>query len=194
MISIQIVVVALPLIALAGFERPAVIGDRADVTTVFEFETANEATWQVVNDGGMGGRSQGFVEIKSGTLRFTGMLVTRGGGFTSVRTARPADLRPYDGLEVRVRGGGRVFEVEIDDGTRQWSRSVSRRARVQPTTEWTTIRVPFSAFRATIFGRGVEAPPMDLANVEGFGLYILDGKDGPFRLEVDAIRAYRADS
>ena len=43
-------------------------------------------------------------------------------------------------------------------------------------------------------GEPVSAPPIGLAKVEGFGLYILDGIDGPFRVEADAIRAYCADS
>ena len=29
------------------------------------------------------------------------------------------------------------------------------------------------------------APPIDLSSIRSFGLYILDGIDGPFRLEVD---------
>ncbi len=162
--------------------------------TLFDFNTAREAFWQVVNDGVMGGRSQGYVTVEEGVLRFTGTLVTRGGGFTSVRTNRAADLEGYDGLELRVRGGGRTFEVEVDDDTWRRGRSVSRRAPFETTAEWTWVRVPFSAFRTTIFGRPVSASPLDLANVKRIGLYILDGKDGPFRLEVDAIRAYRAGS
>jgi len=38
----------------------------------------------------------------------------------------------------------------------------------------------------------VKAPPIDLAGIQGVGLYMADGKDGPFRLEVDYIRAYGA--
>jgi hypothetical protein len=33
-----------------------------------------------------------------------------------------------------------------------------------------------------------------LSAVESIGIYIIDGKDGPFRLEVDWIRAYRKDA
>jgi hypothetical protein len=36
----------------------------------------------------------------------------------------------------------------------------------------------------------VNAPPIDLAKIRGVGLYIADGRDGPFRLEVDYIRSY----
>ena len=82
----------------------------------------------------------------------------------------------------------------MDDDTRRGWRSVSRRASFETQAEWAWVRVPFSALRTTVFGQRVSAPPIDLANVKRIGLYILDGKDGPFRLEVDSIRAYRADA
>jgi hypothetical protein len=55
------------------------------------------------------------------------------------------------------------------------------------------VRVPFSALRSSVFGRAVDAPPIDLARIRSVGLYMLDGQDGPFHLEVDYIRSYGAD-
>lgn len=187
----------LPLLVFSlayGTNSPELPRSNSGSMTLFDFDTDDEASWQVVNDGVMGGRSQGYVEIENGTLRFTGTLVTQGGGFTSARADRPADLSDYDGLELRVRGGGRTFEVEVDDGTRRGGRSVSRRAPFVTQPEWAVVRIPFSELRTTIFGRPVSASPIDLADVKSIGLYILDGQDGPFRLEVDAIHAYRAEA
>ncbi|MEY4609572.1 MAG: hypothetical protein RL625_1789 [Gemmatimonadota bacterium] len=160
--------------------------------TLFTFDTADEPEWQVVNDGVMGGRSSGFVAVADGTLRFTGTLVTQGGGFTSVRVPVALDLREQLGLELRVRGNGRPFEVELNDGTRGYGRNVSRRAAFATTAEWTVVRVPFSTLRSTIFGNTVNAPPIDLSRIRSVGIYILDGRDGAFRLEVDYITAYAA--
>lgn len=162
--------------------------------TLFTFDRADEADWIVVNDGVMGGRSSGFVAVEGGTLRFTGTLVTQGGGFTSARARRDVDLTGAEGLELRVRGNGRPFEVELDDGQRRFGRTVSRRMPVPTTTEWTVVRVPFSALRSSIFGQAVNAPPIDLARIQSVGLYMLDGRDGPFTVEVDFIRSYRTDS
>jgi hypothetical protein len=50
--------------------------------------------------------------------------------------------------------------------------------------------VPFSALRSTIFGRAVNAPVIDVARIRGLGLYMADGQDGAFRLEVDYVRSY----
>jgi hypothetical protein len=52
--------------------------------------------------------------------------------------------------------------------------------------------VPFDALRSSIFGRSVDAPSIDLARIRGVGIYMVDGQDGAFRLEVDYIRAYAA--
>lgn len=182
------------LFLLLGFNgRPTSTRSELPVpVTLFTFEQADEAQWVVVNDGVMGGRSSGFVAVESGSLHFTGTLVTQGGGFTSVRARRTIDLTGQMGLELRVRGSGRPFEVEVDDGLRTYGRSISRRAAFATATEWTLVRVPFSSLQSTIFGRVVNAPPIDLASIRGVGLYIADGKDGPFRLEVDYIRAYGA--
>ena len=178
------------LLLSAGPRLP--LQDAPMAVTLFTFDRADEAAWYVVNDGVMGGRSLGGVAVEAGTLRFTGTLVTQGGGFTSVRARRDVDLTGEDGLELRVRGSGRPFEVELDDGQRRFGRTVSRRAPVPTTAEWTVVRVPFSALRNSIFGQPVNAPPIDLTRIQSVGLYMLDGRDGPFRVEVDYIRSYVA--
>lgn len=185
------------LLALAAFstrqnEAMKEAPNRSAPITLFTFDRADEADWDVVNDGVMGGRSAGFVAVEQGTLRFTGTLVTQGGGFTSVRARRMVDLTGQLGIELRVRGSGRQFEVELDDGVRAYGRTVSRRAPFATSAEWTVVRVPFSALRSTIFGRAVNAPPFDPARIRGLGLYMADGQDGPFRLEVDYVRSYGA--
>lgn len=161
--------------------------------SLFTFDRADEPEWTVVNDGVMGGRSAGFVKVESGALLFTGTLVTQGGGFTLARARREVDVRGQEGIELRVRGSGRRFDVEVDDGTRaSFGRNVSRRASFATSGEWSVVRVPFNALRSTVFGRAVNAGPIDLARVRSIGLYMADGQDGAFRLEVDYIRSYGA--
>ncbi len=158
---------------------------------LFDFDGADAAQWRVENDGVMGGRSQGFAQVEEGTLMFTGEVVTEGGGFTSVRAARQADLSGYDGIELRVRGGGRTFELDVDDGTRSRGREVSRRGPFPTSDSWETVRVPFASLEESAHGQPVNVAPLDRSAVKSIGIYIIDGKDGPFRLEVDWIRAYR---
>ena len=160
-------------------------------STIMLFDFGADAPrWTIENDGVMGGRSQGFVEIKDGTMVFTGEVVTRGGGFTSVRGERAVDLSAYDGIELRVRGGGRTFELDVDDGTRHRGREVNRQSAFPTTEDWATVRVPFDDLETTAHGEPVSVDALDQAAIQTIGIYIADGIDGPFRLEVDWIRAY----
>lgn len=190
--STRLLPALLILLTILGAAPAPMLPSLSMPVMLFTFDHPDEPDWQVVNDGVMGGRSSGFAAISDGRLRFSGTLVTQGGGFTSVRAPVAADLRRAVGLELRVRGNGRPFEVEMSDGTRSFGRTVSRRAAFATTAEWTVVRVPFAAFRSTIFGRAVNAPPIDLARIRSVGLYILDGRDGAFWLEVDYIKAYGA--
>ncbi|MEM1270559.1 MAG: CIA30 family protein [Bacteroidota bacterium] len=161
---------------------------------LFDFDAPNAPSWTIENDGVMGGRSKGYVEIKDGALIFTGNVVTEGGGFTSTRARRQLDLSGYDGVELRVRGGGRTFELDVGQGTRDRGREVNRVGLFETTAEWKTVRVPFDTLETSAHGKPVDVAPLDRAAIESIGIYIADGKDGPFRLEVDWMRAYRADN
>lgn len=158
---------------------------------LFDFERADAARWRVESDRVMGGRSTGKAEVAEGTLVFTGEVVTEGGGFSAVRARKRMDLSGYDGIELRVRGGGRTFELDVDDGTESRGREVTRRGPVPTSGSWETVRVPFDSLEQSAHGEPVRAGPLDLSAVRSLGIYIADGKDGPFRLEVDWIRAYR---
>ena len=167
---------------------PAMSADSS--LTLFDFDDPDASGWQIENDGVMGGRSQGFVQIEEGTMVFTGEVVTQGGGFTSVRGERAADLSAYDGIELRVRGGGRTFDLDVDDGTRHRGREVNRQASFPTTEDWATVRVPFADLETTAHGEPVSVGPLDRSGIRTVGIYIADGLDGPFQLEVDWIRAY----
>ncbi len=158
---------------------------------LFDFDGREAVQWSVETDRVMGGRSEGSVEMTDSTLLFTGTVVIEGGGFASVRAPRRVDLSSYDGIELRVRGGGRTFELDVDDGTRSRGREVSRRGPVPTSDSWETVRVPFGSLEQSAHGEPVSAGPIDLSAVRSVGIYIIDGKDGPFRLEIDWVRAYR---
>ena len=162
-----------------------------DSLMLFNFGGAGTARWRVESDRVMGGRSTGSAEVTEGTLVFDGEVVTEGGGFSSVRANRQVDLTGYDGIELCVRGGGRTFELDVDDGSRSRGREVNRRGPFPTTTSWEIVRVPFDSLEESAHGEPVSAGPIDLSSVKSIGVYIVDGNDGPFRLEVDWIRAYR---
>ena len=114
---LSLFLVAFGLSACTSPHRSAMPSPSDSAMTLFDFSDADAPRWRIMNDGVMGGLSKGYVSVEDGKLRFTGTLVTRGGGFTSTRAPKRLDLSAYDGIELRVRGGGRTFEVEVSDGT-----------------------------------------------------------------------------
>jgi len=160
---------------------------------LFDFNSDKpRVNWVTVNDNVMGGVSKGGSQLPgNGTLVFTGSLsLENRGGFSSIRTERKRmNLSGYEGLAVRVRGDGRTYWLTIN--TNVGIPAGSYRVLV-PTKagRWMTVRAPFKAFKATSFGR--ELPiflPLDPAKVESVGFLIADKKAGPFRMEVDWIKA-----
>lgn len=157
---------------------------------IFNFG-ADSPQVRVVNDGVMGGRSQGRYQLSDGVLRFDGTLVTRGGGFTSLRIDGPHDLSGYVGIAMRVRGSGRDFQLEVSDRLAYRGRLLSRRASFATVEQWQWVHIPFERLEASIIGQPVSAPMLDAGEVQRIGIFIADGIDGDFWLEVDQMTAYR---
>ena len=163
--------------------------------TVFDF-TGTEAgkEWQTVNDGVMGGVSDGKFKITDKkTLEFYGTLsLENNGGFASVRSkAKKLGLVKGDVLVARVRGDGRDYSMNLY--VPKPLTAFSYRATVKTKKdEWIEVRLPLDKFEATSFGRVVkDAGPVDPAEVNALGFLLGDKKAGPFKLEVEWIKVVR---
>lgn len=157
---------------------------------LFAFDAPDAAAkWQAVNDGVMGGRSDGRFRITSdATLEFFGTLsLANNGGFASVRsTPTPLALRAGDELVLRVRGDGREYSLNLYVPRRQMAFSYRATFKTVP-GEWIEVPFPFDRFEATSFGQVVRNQPLVPAEINGVGLLLGDKKQGPFRLEVAMI-------
>ncbi len=163
---------------------------------LFDFTGADAAKdWQAVNDGVMGGVSEGKFKITDKkTMEFFGTLsLKNNGGFASVRTkAKKLGLEMEDTLIARVRGDGREFSLNLYLNTQRIA--FSYRAMVQTKKdEWIDVRVPLDKFEATWFGRVVkDAGAAKPEEVNALGFLLSDKKAGPFKMEVEWIKVLRA--
>ncbi|MEM8559477.1 MAG: CIA30 family protein [Bacteroidota bacterium] len=182
---------ALLLIALLAAAPFALAQDSPRVLTDFTEDGLAER-WIAVNDNVMGGRSTGGPTFTESTLVFAGATNTTGGGFSSTRTPSDYDMAGYAGIELRYRADGRTYELDMQNGERDRGFPVAYRAsfETEASEDWQTVRLPFSAFRATRFGEVIDDRQLDPATVRTLGLYIFDGQDGPFEIEVDQIAVY----
>ena len=163
--------------------------------TVFDFSGADAAKeWQTVNDGVMGGVSDGKFKITgTKTLEFYGTLsLENNGGFASVRSkAKKLGLEKGDVLVARVRGDGRDYSMNLY--VPRPLVAFSYRAAVKTKMdEWIEVKLPLDKFEATSFGRVVkDARPLDPAEVNALGFLLGDKKAGPFKLEIEWIKVER---
>jgi len=151
--------------------------------------------WQAVNDGVMGGVSDGWFKITDQkTLEFSGTLsLENNGGFASVRT-KPTDLDidAGDALVVRVKGDGREYVLNLYTKSRRMA--FSYRAPL-PTTkdEWTEVSVPLEDFIPTALGRRVQGMgQVEAEQINGLGFMLSDKKPGKFRMQVEWVKVERA--
>ena len=170
-------------------------GASAEPLLLVDFpESTEDLPWFVVNDDVMGGRSEGGLRLEGDVAIFTGSTNTRGGGFSSVRS-RPHsfDLSAYDGVRLRARGDGRTYTLRLTTwDTRDQRRRPAYRAEFETgDATWEEIDVPFARYRPLWRGATLPGPALEAAAIDSLGLMINDGQDGPFRLEVDWIAAYR---
>jgi hypothetical protein len=161
-------------------------GNDVDSLLLADFDT-RQLSWTTVNDNVMGGRSQGGFEIEDGMLLFHGTTNTDGGGFSSIRSGPGAPvLEGREAIRLRVRGDGRTYSLRLDTGR---PRGAYRAAFGTVKDRWTEARLPFESFIPRWRGRKLDLPPPEPADVIALGFMIYDKQDGPFRLEVDWIRA-----
>ncbi len=163
--------------------------------TLFDFTGADAAKdWQTVNDGVMGGVSEGKFQIADKkTLEFFGTLsLENNGGFASVRTkANKLGLEKGDAIVAKVRGDGREYTLNLY--LNKPLVAFSYRATVQTKKdEWVEVKVPLERFEATSFGRVVkDAGAVKPEEVNALGFMVSDKKAGPFKLEVESIKVER---
>ena len=183
---------ALPLLILMGSFVMA-----EDVPqTLFDFTVVDTAKdWQTVNDGVMGGVSEGKFKITDAkTMEFFGTLsLANNGGFASVRTkAKKLGFEKGDIVVAKVRGDGREYMLNLYPNKQRVA--YSYRATVQTKKdEWIEFKIPLDKFEATSFGRVVEnAGKVKPEEINALGFMLGDKKAGPFKMEIEWIKVERA--
>ena len=165
----------------------------AQEKVIADFESESSSLkWQNVNDGVMGGLSKGGARLtEGGNLYFKGDISLRNnGGFSSTRSyGENFDLSDYKGVEIRVKGDGRKYYFPSRADNKRmlafWSPVETKDG------EWMTVRIPFSDFYATSFGRKIPKLTLNTKNITSFGLMLYDKRDGKFSIELDYIKVYK---
>ena len=183
-------------VALWSCGFSGMLGAEEPIRYLYQFDKPEAtADWKTVNDGVMGGISDGrFKFTEDGALDFYGKLsLENNGGFASVRTRKAKlDLQSGDILVARVRGDGRQYAWNLY--VPSWRIAFAYRAFFNTKKgEWIEVRTPLASFRATSFGREMKGRNLDPAKVNGLGIILADKQAGPFQLEVEWIGIERSE-
>ena len=148
----------------------------------------------VVNDGVMGGLSQGTIEMtQNDSLLFRGNIsLQNNGGFSSFRIAGKLwDLSAWKGVEILVKGDGRTYGLRATTDEKFLRSSVSFTADFKTVKdEWVKLQIPFSKMKASWRGRKLDRN-FDPAQIKGLGIILADKQAGKFALEIKSISAWK---
>ena len=162
---------------------------------LIDFKNTDEReNWRIINDDVMGGVSQSEIIFNdTGTATFQGRIsLENNGGFASTRS-KPNSFRlgDYIGLNVRIQGDGKNYQLRVRTDNRGDGISYRYRFATQPDT-WMNIRVPFSEFVPVFRGRVLSnVAPISPEQIQQVGFLIADKQAGKFRIEIDWIKAYK---
>ena len=174
----------------------ALYSDSALGQSITEFDGKDGMEWQVVNDGVMGGLSEGkLTQSATGTMIFSGMLsLENNGGFSTFRSGDlRLDLSGDLGLLLRVKGDGRTYQARLATDALFRGMEVSFAAEFATKKgEWMEVKVPFASFKGSFRGLDLPKEKLEPAKVRRVSILLGDKKQGPFELEIDSIQTYRA--
>lgn len=138
----------------------------------------------------MGGVSRSCLRIADGVCVFEAIVsFENNGGLASVHSVIcDCYLSEYDGLLLRVRGDGKQYGLRLRSSETRGGYGYE--ARFKGAGTWADEWLAFDKFRPLFRGR--EAPehePFDPGKVAVLGFIISGRQAGPFRLEIDYIKA-----
>jgi len=148
------------------------------------------ANWQIVNDGVMGGLSQGRGGLTDSTLVFSGRVsLENNGGFASLRSPWARyDFADYEEVKIRYRLEGVGFAMVIETSPR-WYEVNYKKTLPEKDGEWTIATLSLNEFKAYQVGRKLSNTLDEgiKSQVLRFGFISDEKRADEFLLEIDWI-------
>jgi NADH dehydrogenase [ubiquinone] 1 alpha subcomplex assembly factor 1 len=154
------------------------------------FGNNDENSWISLNDGVMGGRSQGDVSYTDVSLYFSGNVsFQNNGGFASVRSRfQFFDFSTFEKVSVTYRSSGQSLGLVFENNQR-WYLPNYKAILPETRDKWQTIEIPLINLKEYQIGRptGRSISKNQLEKIIRIGFITNDKKEGPFSAEFDKI-------
>ncbi|MGI9532650.1 CIA30 family protein [Lutimonas sp.] len=154
---------------------------------LFDEDQRDMIEWWVVNDGVMGGLSEGSMSIHDNNALFKGAVSTaNNGGFAMVRGGlKKLNIDSYSHFVLHIKGDGKNYQF------RTKSEASQRHSYVQSfktNGEWQEIVIPFDVLEARFRGRNVNLPNFEGETLAEVSFLIGNKADETFELQIKSIR------
>ncbi len=162
--------------------------DMMSTLLIFDFVANSDiSSWYVVNDGVMGGLSQGrFYLNDEGHGVFEGTIsLENNGGFSSIRHSfTTMEVKDYTKVVIRLKGDGKRYQFRVRSERYQ---RYSYIAYFTTSGRWQTLEIPLSEMYPSFRGYRLEKPNYPGETLEEIAFLIGNKKAENFRLVLDKI-------
>ncbi|WP_299313642.1 CIA30 family protein [uncultured Aquimarina sp.] len=155
---------------------------------IFDFNADSDlSSWNVVNDGVMGGLSQSDFEINNeGNAIFKGTVsLENNGGFSSVRYRfETKKVKGFTKVLIRLKGDEKKYQFRVKTNS---SDRYSYISHFKTTGDWQTVEVSLSEMYPAFRGRKLDLANYPTETMQEIAFLIGNKKAEQFRLEIDKI-------
>ncbi|MCP4440895.1 MAG: CIA30 family protein [Aureispira sp.] len=156
----------------------------------FGIPTGGE-NWMVINDGVMGGLSEGDAKLTEKSILFEGKVsLANNGGFASLRCPyQDLDLSDYKTIKMRVRSQGIAFAFTLSTDRRFYIPYFKHDIKTK-SNKWQTITLDLADFKQYQLGNatGVSLTQDYKDQIIRMGVISNEKREGSFELEIDYIK------
>ncbi|MBC8757423.1 CIA30 family protein [Kordia sp. YSTF-M3] len=156
--------------------------------TIFDFtKTSDISNWYVVNDGVMGGLSQGkFTQNEAGNGVFSGIIsLENNGGFSAIRYGiGTTDISGKNTVVIRLKGDGKKYQFRLKQNSDDRYSFVTQ---FETSGDWEIIEIPLKSLYPTFRGQKLTIGNFSENYLEEIGFLVGNKKREQFQLELDYI-------
>lgn len=155
---------------------------------ISDFKNNNDlSTWHVVDDGVMGGLSQGSLILNNdGNAVYSGYVTTKNnGGFSSVQhNFNKKEVSKFRHVILKVKGDGKNYQFRIKSDASQPHYYIHS---FKTSGNWETIKLPLDSFYPSFRGHTLDKPNYPGQVMERIALLIGNKREEDFSLEIAKI-------
>ena len=157
-------------------------------STLFQFsQECNLSQWRILDDGVMGGLSQGQLALDSnGNGIYSGNIsLDNYGGFSSIRLRlKTIQVSINQKIKLRIKGDGKQYQFRVKDKTSQYHSYIYT---FSTSGNWQTVVIPLNKMEPSFRGRRLRIPNFNHSQIEEVSILIGNKKAESFKLLIDKI-------